>query len=66
MANALTLTVRMSARYHSLRERWFLMLNELVTFGNVFLGSSVVALLALRGPRAGRRDRARHRLPVPP
>jgi hypothetical protein len=45
MENAyeLTLTVRMSARYHSLCERWFLKLNKLVTFCNVFLGSGVVA-----------------------
>jgi hypothetical protein len=45
MENAyeLTLTVRMSARYHSLCERWFLKLNKLVTFFNVFLGSGVVA-----------------------
>jgi hypothetical protein len=41
-AHQLTLTVRMSARYHSLCECWFLKLNKLVTFCNVFLGSSVV------------------------
>jgi hypothetical protein len=45
MENAyeLTLTVRISACYHSLCERWFLKLNKLVTFCNVFLGSGVVA-----------------------
>jgi hypothetical protein len=41
-AYELTLTVCMSARYHSLCERWFLKLNKLVTFCNVFLGSGVV------------------------
>jgi hypothetical protein len=45
MENAyeLTLTVRMSQRYHRLCERWFLRLNKIVTFVNVFLGSAVVA-----------------------
>jgi hypothetical protein len=53
MENAyeLTLTVRMSARYHSLCERWFLKLNKLVTFCNVFLGSGVVASSLLSWPK---------------
>jgi hypothetical protein len=49
-AYKLTLTVRMSARYHSLCERWFLKLNKLVAFCNVFLGSSVVGASLSREP----------------
>jgi hypothetical protein len=54
MENAyeLTLTVRMSTRYHSLCERWFLKLNKLVTFCNVFLGSGVVWTSFSSAPKA--------------
>lgn len=43
-----TLTVRMSARYHSLCERWYRKLNKVTLFVNLFSGSAVVGTVLTR------------------